>query len=519
METTFITIHNLTPEANIMFASESISDILGYEPEEVVGKSCFEYFDEKDAPFARAIHSQGVYLEKAAVLHYANIRHKDNYLVMCECVFTVVHDVLVACTSVYGGSQDEFANHANNVRGELKREQARSVSKRFVTPPKDLRYHMLEHLSSKFRMPSMESVTREPRTALILNRFTRSLTIMYCTDAIQKVLGISKDYIVGKSFYECIQQPCLRESIEAIESAKGNDSIAHLIFWCRDPRHPHELEELNEALDEASDISESEDESNAGGVATGAIRRNNRNRSAVGPQSREVLPAFESIQLEAVISCTSDGLVVILRKAPITAPAVHFAAAPWGVNPIRPHVYQPDQHNRFVHGHEAPEFQPGTSKDDFLKSIQEVAVFAWGLAGINGNIAAYGHGQPSGKSQPPALPIYDPYHPAEIEAPPNQAEIDWARRNGKRKESGHSLGHVFREERNERREKRRKTGNGQMRPDGYATPGYAPGSQLGYANQDNGSVGGSQHGQHNGNGNGYGIYGNGRNGNGAGKHS
>ena len=149
METTFITIHSeflgyinhllwyicmfraaktqangysrsdLTPEANIMFASESISDILGYEPEEVVGKSCFEYFDEKDAPFARAIHSQGVYLEKAAVLHYANIRHKDKYLVMCECVFTVVHDVLVACTSVYGGSQDEFANHANNVRGEL----------------------------------------------------------------------------------------------------------------------------------------------------------------------------------------------------------------------------------------------------------------------------------------------------------------------------------------------------------------------------------------------------------------
>ncbi|QSZ35689.1 hypothetical protein DSL72_006811 [Monilinia vaccinii-corymbosi] len=535
METTFMTIHNLTPEANIMFASESISDILGYEPEDVVGKPWFEYFDKNndDTPLARQVTSHGVHLEKAAVIYHADIQHKDHTpehpkFVTCECVFTVVHDVLVACTSVYN-NPDVAEDYMDRIRGALKKETSKSLVKRFTVPPKDLRYHMLESLSFKFRENNLDITAREPRAALILNRFTRSLTIMYCTDAIEKVLGISKDYMVGKSFYECIQQQCLTESIAAIESAKGNDSIAHLIFWCRDPRHPHEIEELNQALDSVSDISGSEDEDEGGSVGEnsstspstrtrsasqptrgGVVRRNNRQRSGDNPTTREVLPVFQPIQLEAVISCTSDGLVVILRKAPIASPVEHRAIAPWGVNPIAPHVHRPDANDRFVHGPEAPALQPGASQEDAIRSIRDVAVFAWALCGINGNIGAYGHGKPGPRSQPKALPVYAPYGPAEIDPPLNQAEVDWARRLGKRKETGHSLGHIFREERNERREKRRKmavTGVGEMRPDGYQ-----PSARTNYAHQDNGYG-------HNGNGhNGNGHNGNGHNGNGNGTH-
>lgn len=92
---------DLTPEANIMYVSDSISDILEFEPHEVMGKSCFDYFHPDDLPFARSIHSQGVYLEKAAVIHYARIKKSDGQYQACECVFTVVHDVMVGCTSIY----------------------------------------------------------------------------------------------------------------------------------------------------------------------------------------------------------------------------------------------------------------------------------------------------------------------------------------------------------------------------------------------------------------------------------
>ena len=40
-------------------------------------------------------------MDKAAALNYCQIKNKDGRWVGCECVFTVVHDVLVGCTSVY----------------------------------------------------------------------------------------------------------------------------------------------------------------------------------------------------------------------------------------------------------------------------------------------------------------------------------------------------------------------------------------------------------------------------------
>ena len=40
-------------------------------------------------------------MDKAAVLNYCRIRGKYGNWVGCECVFTVVYDVLVGCTSIY----------------------------------------------------------------------------------------------------------------------------------------------------------------------------------------------------------------------------------------------------------------------------------------------------------------------------------------------------------------------------------------------------------------------------------
>jgi len=180
---TFMTIHNLTPDANILFASDSILDILGYQPDEVRGKSAFEYFHPEEVPFARSIHSRGVLLDKAAVLHYARIVAKNGQWMSCECCFTVVHNVLVASTSIYFRGE----------RSERRARDAPQIRRIFSSSPRDPRYHMLEHLSPKFKMPPME---REPRAALILNRFTRNLTIMYATDPVAQILGIRSDELL-----------------------------------------------------------------------------------------------------------------------------------------------------------------------------------------------------------------------------------------------------------------------------------------------------------------------------------
>ncbi|ROT38739.1 hypothetical protein SODALDRAFT_169967 [Sodiomyces alkalinus F11] len=465
MDQTFMTIHNLSAEANILFASESIYEILGYQPREVQNKSCFDFFHPDEIPFARSVHNRGVLLDKAAVLHYARIRSRDGRWISCECCFTVVHDVLVACTSIYR-------------QGE--RSQPPQIRRLFSSSPRDPRYQMLEHLSPKFRMPPME---REPRAALILNRFTRTLTVMFATNAVSSILGVRPDQIKNKSFYECIQENCLPDAIRCLESAKANDSIAYLRFWYRDPRREEDFEadDDDEEDDDEEDDDEEEDEGDdglarnqkhhgslsdsadfmdvdaescdssikmeepdiqtqnslaLGPTGSGAGRRASPSSSRNGGDRRrrrsEPIPTFE---LEAVVSCTSDGLVVVLRKArppiPTSQPRLiptsgyenGLFAAPWGQRPVQPYDHPngisyhppPPLH---AHAHPPPPPPPptmpphmplpdqvksarGPPLDQLMRSIRDVAVFAWALVGINGNLSAYSSGLPQGEAQPP----------------------------------------------------------------------------------------------------------------------
>ncbi|PBP17165.1 hypothetical protein BUE80_DR012035 [Diplocarpon rosae] len=504
METTFITIHNLTPQANILFASESVVDTLGFQPEEIIGKSCFDYFHPDEVINAKTIHGRGLHMDKAAVLNYARIWHRDGYWVGCECVFTIVYKVLVACTSIYRG----------DARNQRRAMEAPAIRRLFASSPRDPRYHMLEHLSSKFRTPPHASFL-EPRAALILNRFTRTLTVMYATNAVSSILGVTPEQFTDKSFYECMQENCLPEAIRCLESAKANDSIAYLRFWRRDPRR---VEDFDEEMREASQSSDSEDggvvldgfmevdpsQVPDGGASTpwvpatpadgdspasvaANVRRDptrtssmesadleqdaahaifdhseaSRSRAAKfsvamasptggrrkrGARSPRV--AAEPLEIEAVVSCTSDGLVVVLRQARPIISSAHQApryenglfAAPWGANPIRPHRHQPNLQHPFQHGLQAPQIPVGGPPlDELMNSIREVAVFAWSLTGINGNIASYGHGVPRGEAQPPGgLPIWDPRaQPSHGYVPPqNQAAVKWSRCDQRTNEPG-----------------------------------------------------------------------------------
>lgn len=108
---------------------------------------------------------------------------------------------------------------------------------------------MLSHLSAKFAQPA-KAQQHEPRAALFLNRFTRTLTIMYATSGLQEVIGISAETMRGRSFYYCIAENCLQDAVKCLENAKGNDSVAYLRFWFRDPRQDDQPPPPDEDSDE-----------------------------------------------------------------------------------------------------------------------------------------------------------------------------------------------------------------------------------------------------------------------------
>lgn len=344
---------------------------------------------------------------------------------------------------------------------------------------------MLSHLSAKFKQP-VEDQTHEPRAALFLNRFTRTLTIMYATSGIEQVIGIPSEDMKGRSFYYCIAENCLEDAVKCLETAKSNDSIAYLRFWFRDPRqddNAHQSTSESEDTDVSmTDVTMSEDDEEGGvhlehgqsagravtspssgsndaqsGAQQGDPSHNSSSHTlnpalteggASGEQTTNSTSSISTsltspepgstedhlLELEAVVSCTSDGLVVCLRRArplipqvvqdvPAVQPPTYsngLFAAPWGPSqpiyfppqpqpaPIGSYSYYPGMDLTYA---PAANVQRGPAQVDLMKSIREVAVFAWALTGINGSLADYAVGNPAGDSQPPeGFPVWNPYN-------------------------------------------------------------------------------------------------------------
>ena len=292
---------------------------------------------------------------------------------------------------------------------------------------------MLTWISNKFSQRLVEPI-HEPRAAMFVNRFTRTATIMYATNGVSEILGMHPNALISQSFYYCIQEECLRDAIRCLEGAKANDSIAYLRFWFRNPL----------------------------------------------PNAQTERP----IELEAVVSCTSDGLVVILRRArapiPTATPSITAApaqtsgifAAPWAPSPVYsyggppqppiqasvPVARQPEHRSTlcreslasgstgsqaypevkttlcregmksssgdasdsgYVSGksseaHGGPG-ETGPHSSRLMDTIREVAVFAWGIVGINRGLEQYKCGTPTGNAHPGDQMDVDPIKKEEEE--------------------------------------------------------------------------------------------------------
>ena len=311
---------------------------------------------------------------------------------------------------------------------------------------------------------------------------------MFATNGVEQILGLSPTQLVGKSFYYCIAENCLSEAVRTLESAKGNDSIAYLRFYFRDPNSPDppHIEQGESDSDESDDggvilsrgssvsrqsppttdgvpdiaVREPDLDGTAGprddstGPAStrhGALNglhhssssgtstdmENNgsifdrplqpqSSASSVSPQESppEATPRSGDIEIEAIVSCSSDGLVVILRRAhdlvptPSTTEQPSFPnglfASPWASEPVLPDGMQQITTAPSMSALSEP------VEAGFMSAIRDVAVFAWSLTGINGALLenASGPGKPSGESMPPGgIPVWDPNAPA--------GENDW----------------------------------------------------------------------------------------------
>ncbi|KAK9451801.1 uncharacterized protein V1518DRAFT_409583 [Limtongia smithiae] len=359
MDITFITIFDLTDNATILYASDSVSLVLGYEPAEVEMRSCFDFVNPPEVSRSRGLFQMLIATDRAAALEYVRLTRRDGSIANCEFVGSVVNDVIIAAVSVYQWT----------VKSEDRARLAPLIQRAFshsVSSADSHHAQMLNHLNTKFDqiVPSIH----EPRAALILDRASLSLPVLYATYSITEILDIGPDDIRGWDFWDCVDAEYLVSAQLAVERAKENDSIAYMRFQWRDPRSHNRPSTLNPPPHQQTDD--------------------------------------KSVEVEVVVSCSSDGLVMVIRHAaPVSTPEqARFVdasardvnprafrsvfASPWGaptpiLPPPLPKSYTtpcttfPLVPINIPELHDPPD--PPAENRQILGSIQDMAVFAWGL--------------------------------------------------------------------------------------------------------------------------------------------
>ncbi|KAL1861994.1 hypothetical protein Plec18170_000818 [Paecilomyces lecythidis] len=241
---------------------------------------------------------------------------------------------------------------------------------------------------------------------------------MFATNGVTEILGVTPQQLVSKSFYYCIQERCLRDAVCCIESAKANDSIAYLRFWYRNPLQG------DTPSSEEDDVQMTEVD-HAHGGSNSELDADRALRSDPGtmadPTRRSGTPNTRlQIEVEAVVSCSSDGLVVVLRRARPPIPlninqtpdrrvyANGLFASPWAADPVFSHSENSDVNAgdppRAVSAAPTPSSTDYSHSQLLFDTIRDVAVFAWGVIGINRSLEKYKRGTPMGESQPPGSP-------------------------------------------------------------------------------------------------------------------
>ncbi|KAF9910992.1 hypothetical protein BX616_010714, partial [Lobosporangium transversale] len=86
-----------------------------------------------------------------------------------------------------------------------------------------------------------DSLELEPRVCMLLNRFSRSLCIMYASPSCEMILKIDSDLVVGKPFLLYVRSDDLGRFVEQVDIAKSSSAVTHMKLWFQSPDSRQEI--------------------------------------------------------------------------------------------------------------------------------------------------------------------------------------------------------------------------------------------------------------------------------------
>lgn len=96
----YISFHDLSPQGRFLWSSSSITDVLGYDPEEVLGTPAYEILHPDDIPLTRLTHHENMLNDLVASQIVLRFRSKQGTYVPCLSIFSLCYDFILNCSQV-----------------------------------------------------------------------------------------------------------------------------------------------------------------------------------------------------------------------------------------------------------------------------------------------------------------------------------------------------------------------------------------------------------------------------------
>ncbi|KAF9100348.1 hypothetical protein BGX27_000443 [Mortierella sp. AM989] len=232
----FVSFHDLTEKCHFLWASPSVEDVFGYTSEEIVGISPMEMILPSNIDYSKDALKENIMNDLVTSQAITRFRHKNGQTVICLVVFSMCYDMIVSSTTMLAPPTSETEGYH-----ELRAHS--SVMTRMVNTKKEEFARMKRHHEAFQANNTWNAQILEPeaRVCLLLNRFTRSLTVMYASSACEKVLHIDPDDITGKPILLFIRSDDLASFVEQMDIVRGTSSIVNMRFWFQSPNLLHEI--------------------------------------------------------------------------------------------------------------------------------------------------------------------------------------------------------------------------------------------------------------------------------------
>ncbi|KAG0311703.1 hypothetical protein BGZ99_009979, partial [Dissophora globulifera] len=217
----FIAFHDLTPEARFLWLSPSIYDVVGYTPDELVGRPGYDIVSKEDTSQTRVAHKENFISDLVASQVTLRVIAKDGHFVPCVSVISLCYDFLISWVTMV---------HPDPGSYKLLRTQSTAMTPLVGTRKQE--FERIKRHHEAFAANSWGTQIMEPelRVCMILNRFSRNLNVMYASSACERVFHIDSEEIVGKPILLFIRADDIASFVEQMDMVKSSAAITHMRF-------------------------------------------------------------------------------------------------------------------------------------------------------------------------------------------------------------------------------------------------------------------------------------------------